>query len=140
LGALDIAKLKHVVLVELPDGRRRKMIGLRCKNRVEVRKVAIDVRLIHLIGSASELQVRADPLINLRGIPLDPPENRGVVYTESSLFHHLFQISVAKLVTQIPSDAQQDDGGLEVAPLERGLILFQEYDARRVIAKLRCGL
>jgi hypothetical protein len=54
--------------------------------------------------------------------------------------HHLFDIAVRKLVSAIPSDAQQNDARFEVTPLERGFILFQEYDSRWVIAELKGGL
>jgi len=37
------------------------------------------------------------------------------------------------LISSIPSDAEEDEGGLIVPPLERGLVLFQEYDSRMVV-------
>jgi hypothetical protein len=41
-----------------------------------------------------------------------------VVEVKASLGHHLFQIPIAKAVTQIPAHAQQDDLAFEMAPLE----------------------
>ncbi len=36
----------------------------------------------------------------------------------------------------LPTHAQKDDGRLEVPPLERGLILFQEYESEGVMNEL----
>jgi hypothetical protein len=47
-----------------------------------------------------------------------------MVDCEAALPHHLLKISVGELVSAIPPDAQEDDRGLEVAPLEGGLNLF----------------
>jgi hypothetical protein len=56
-----------------------------------------------------------------------------VVYRQSALPHHLLQIPIRELVSAIPPDVQQDDRRLELAPLEGGLRMLQEYDSRRVI-------
>ena len=56
-----------------------------------------------------------------------------MIYTEPTLSHHLFNISIAELIPAIPSDAKENKGWLEVAPLERGFTLFQEYDSRRMM-------
>ena len=50
-----------------------------------------------------------------------------------TLIHHFFNVAVAELIVAIPADAQDDDGGLVVPPLERRFMLLQEYDSRRVI-------
>ena len=38
----------------------------------------------------------------------DPAVDRGVVDVNAALGHHLFQITQAEIVSQIPTDAQQD--------------------------------
>jgi hypothetical protein len=75
----------------------------------------------------------ADPLIDLRGITLDPAKHRRVIHFESALSHHLFEVAVRQLVATVPTNTQKDERGLEVPPLERGLVLLQGYDSRRVI-------
>jgi hypothetical protein len=52
-----------------------------------------------------------------------------MVHSQPTLTHHLFQITVRKLITTIPTNAEQDDGGLIVTPFEWGFILYQEYDS-----------
>jgi hypothetical protein len=56
-----------------------------------------------------------------------------VVHSQAALPHHLLEVTVRELVAAIPPNAQKDDGGLKVTPLERGLMLLQEYDSRKVI-------
>ncbi len=63
--------------------------------------------------------MRANPLINLRGISLDPSVHSRMIDSEAALAHHLLKVAVAQGVPAIPSDAQQDDRWLVVAPLER---------------------
>jgi hypothetical protein len=53
---------------------------------------------------------------------------------EATLTHHLLQVSVGELIAAIPADAEQDDRGLEVTPLERGPGMVQEYDSGSIIA------
>ena len=42
--------------------------------------------------------------------------------------------------TTVPPDAQEDDGGIEVVLLERGLMLLRDYDSQRLIDKQTNGL
>jgi hypothetical protein len=67
--------------------------------------------------------MRTDSFINLRSIALDPTENSCVIYSQSTLSHHLFQVTIAEL---IPSDAQKNELRLKVTPLEWGLIMFHD--------------
>ncbi len=57
-----------------------------------------------------------------------------MVYAETSLTHHLFDISIRKLIAAIPSDTQKDERWLEVTPFEGGFILFQEDVPMRAMA------
>ena len=61
-------------------------------------------------------------------------------HSEAAFAHHLFEVTVRKLIAAIPSDAQKDDGRLEVPPLERGLRFIHEDNSRRVRAELKDGL
>lgn len=63
-----------------------------------------------------------------------------MIHGEAALTHHLFEVAAGELVPAIPTDAQKNKCGFEMAPFERGLMLLQEYDSRWVIAELGCGL
>jgi hypothetical protein len=91
------------------------------------------VGLIHTIGRACQLQVRTYPLVNVWSISLNPAEDSSMVHGKPTLSHHLFQVLMAELVSAIPSDAQENDRGLVMTPFERGFMLFQDYDSRKVI-------
>jgi hypothetical protein len=82
----------------------------------------------------------SDAFVDFWGISLDPTKHRRVIYVESALSHHLFDIAVRELVAAVSPDAQKYYGRLEVAPFERGLILLQEYDSRSVMTELKFGL
>jgi hypothetical protein len=56
-----------------------------------------------------------------------------VIYIESTLSHHLLDITIEKLVATIPTNAQKNRSRLKVMPLERGIVLLQEYDSRRIM-------
>jgi len=60
-----------------------------------------------------------------------------VIHVESTLFHHLFDVAVRWLVAAIPTNSWKDGRRLEVTPLERGFVLLQEYDSRRVVYELK---
>ena len=68
-------------------------------------------------------------LVDLGRVPLDSAKHGRVIYIEPALFHHLFDVAVRERVPAVPADAEKDDSGLEVAPLERGLMILQEYDS-----------
>jgi hypothetical protein len=56
-----------------------------------------------------------------------------VVNSQPALAHLLFEVAESERVPAVPADAQEDARRLEVSPLERRLILLQEYKSRRVI-------
>ncbi len=39
-------------------------------------------------------------------------------YIDAPLGHHLYQVAIAELIGDVPSDAQNDDRVVEVAPTE----------------------
>lgn len=90
-----------------------------------------NISLVDAVRGARELQVRTNSFIDLGRISLAPPENCRVVYSQTALTHHLFQVAVRELILAIPSDAQKDDRWLKVTPLERGLGLIQGDNSRR---------
>jgi hypothetical protein len=57
-----------------------------------------------------------------------------MIYGESALTHHLFEVALRECVAAVPADTKENDIGLEVAPLERVLMLLQEYDSRSMMA------
>jgi hypothetical protein len=61
----------------------------------------------------------ADALVDFRCISLDPTKHWRVIHIKPALFQHLFKVSIRKLVVTVPADAQENDGWLEVPPLER---------------------
>jgi hypothetical protein len=61
----------------------------------------------------------ADAFIDLWSISLDPSIDSRVIHIESTLFHHLFNISIRELIPAIPAYAQENDCRLEVSPLKR---------------------
>jgi hypothetical protein len=77
-----------------------------------------DIRLIQAIRGAAHLQVRAHPPVDLRRVTLDPSEDGDVVYSQPTLSHHLLDISVAKRVATIPANAEEDNVGRIMSPLE----------------------
>jgi hypothetical protein len=58
-------------------------------------------------------------LLELRFITLDPTEDRALVHGNAALSHHLGEIFIGKLVTQVPAHAQDDDFRREMPPLEK---------------------
>lgn len=62
------------------------------------------------------------PPFKLRGIPLNPAVDRGMVHLQTTFQHHFFEITVAERIAQVPSDAQENDVGLEMMPFERVLL------------------
>jgi hypothetical protein len=53
--------------------------------------------------------ILADALLDLGRIALNPTKDRGWVDLDTTLLHHLGQITVADAVLAVPAPAQQDD-------------------------------
>jgi hypothetical protein len=68
--------------------------------------------------------VRADPLLQLNGISLNPPEDGGVIYLDAAIQQHGLEITAADGKHQIPSNRPQDHLGGQLPGLE-GLTLSQ---------------
>jgi hypothetical protein len=82
--------------------------------------VDLDVRLVHPPARANgALVARAAELsFQLRCEFLDPTVDVGMVHLHAPLRHHLFQVSVAERVSQVPAHANQDDFFLEAVAFE----------------------
>src|SRR3712207_1235922 len=63
--------------------------------------------------------VWSHPLLDLRGIALDPTKDRAWTDTDTALGHHFSQIAIADPVLAVPAHAQQDDLDWETAALEQ---------------------
>ena len=53
------------------------------------------------------------------------PEDRGMIHAQSALSHHLFQVAVAQGGAKVPTYAQENNLGFEVAPFERTRVLHE---------------
>ena len=63
--------------------------------------------------------VLADPFLDLRGIALDPTEDRAWIDADTALRHHFGQITIADPALAVPAHAQQDDLNRKAAALEQ---------------------
>jgi hypothetical protein len=61
-----------------------------------------------------------------RSIVDGPAMDCGVVNGDAALGHHLLKIPQAQAVSQVPPDAQQDHGAIQVAALEHAVL--HEWD------------
>ena len=59
------------------------------------------------------------PLVQDRSVPQYPASNRGMIDIQTTLYHHIFQITVAERIPEIPLHAEYDDLILEVASAEK---------------------
>jgi hypothetical protein len=63
--------------------------------------------------------VAANSLLKVRRIPLDPSENSGWIDLDTTLLHHVSQITIADAVLAVPPNTQQDDLGWKATALEQ---------------------
>src|SRR5215212_2421714 len=63
-------------------------------------------------------QVRPDPLLQLRGIGLDPAKQGRGVHHDPTVLQHQLEIAVADREHQVPSDRPQDHLGRELPAFE----------------------
>jgi hypothetical protein len=62
--------------------------------------------------------VPTDPLLELRGVALNPAVKCHVVDGYAAFGHHFLKVPVADAVAAVPADAEQDDLGRKPAALE----------------------
>jgi hypothetical protein len=85
-----------------------------------------DVGLVNPEGRAAHFQMLTHTFIDLRRITLYTTKDSRVIHVKPALPHHLFNITVGKLVVAVPSNAQKNNRRFVEPPFERGLILLQE--------------
>jgi hypothetical protein len=92
----------------------------RTQSAIEVHPLPadLDIGLINSPGVVGWLQVRPAPFIYFRCIRLHPAINGRVHDCQAPFSHHLLYISIAERIPKIPANAEQDDFGLVVPPLE----------------------
>jgi hypothetical protein len=64
--------------------------------------------------------VLAHPLLDLRGVALNPAEDRGWGDRDTAFLHYLGEIAVADPVFAVPAHTQQDNLNWKTAALEQG--------------------
>jgi hypothetical protein len=96
-------------------------VSLRIDSAIEVHPdlFHFHVRLIDPTRVGRRIEMRAAALLQFGCIALYPAVDRGVIDMQSSLAHHLLQISIAERIPQVSADTQQNDISLEVTPFER---------------------
>src|SRR5450631_2554836 len=86
-----------------------------------------DVRLVDAPRAADRACKSAPAPLELRNVTLNPAHDRRVRHRQSTLGHHLHQISKAQLVSKVPTHAQNDDLALEVPALEEFIDVRQWF-------------
>jgi hypothetical protein len=59
-----------------------------------------------------------EPIEQLGRVPDNPSVNGRMVDRDAALGHHLFKVSQAQIVSQIPPNAEQDHGSIKMPALE----------------------
>ena len=65
-----------------------------------------------------------DPLLQLRGVGLDPPKDGGVVDRDAAIMQHKFEIAIADRELEIPAHRPEDHLGGELPSLERLILPY----------------
>jgi len=66
--------------------------------------------------------VRPRALLQFGSIVLHPAVNRRMIDVQTPFEHHLFQVTVAECIPQVPAYTEKNDISLEMTPLERVLL------------------
>src|SRR5262249_23118561 len=77
-----------------------------------------DIGFIDTVGVIRRSQVRAIPFLQFRSIALDPSIDCRMIDREVALLHHFFEVAITDGIAQIPANAQENNLGLIVTPLE----------------------
>lgn len=117
-------------------------VALRINGTVQVfpRLSYFDVCLIHAVRGSGQLQVMAHSFVDLRRVTLDLAKHGRMLHEEAALTHHLFDITVGKLIAKIRSDAQKNDFRLEVTHLKSDMLRFMKRDHASLKVDERDGL
>ena len=77
------------------------------------------IGLVHTPRTGLESLILADPLLEFRRVALLPAKDGGWVDLNTTLLHHLDQITVADPVFAVPAHAQQDNLNQKATALEQ---------------------
>jgi hypothetical protein len=77
-------------------------------------------RFIDAVGIIRRFQSWPTPLLQLGGVPLDPPEDSSMVHRQPTLLHELFHIPIAQGIAEVPTDAEQNHVTFKMPPFEWG--------------------
>jgi len=64
-------------------------------------------------------EMAPQPLVQEGGVPQHPASDRGMIDTQTTFCHHLFQIAIAEGISKVPPHTQHDDLFLEVSSSEQ---------------------
>ena len=78
-----------------------------------------DVRFINTPRCTDRSRIAAPPLRELRDGALDPSRNGCMRDIDTALSHQLYQVAVAQLISDVSSDAENDDGAIKVATMKQ---------------------
>src|SRR6266540_4292988 len=75
--------------------------------KIVPRFLHLDVRLIDAVGVVRLGEMNSTPLVEFRGMALDPAEHRRMIDVEPTLQQEFFDITVAEGIAEIPSHPTQ---------------------------------
>ena len=99
----------------------------------------LDVRLVNPPGIACRFQMGTTSPLPSRCLVLDPPIDRALIDREPSFPHDCFQISITQRIAQIVAEAQENDSGLKVTPLEGILALLARERDPLLLVFIHCS-
>ena len=94
-------------------------LGIDGAIQIHPRLFHFHIRLIDAPRVVRRFEMRSASFLQFRCVVLDPAIDRRVIDMQSSLCHHLLQISVAKRIPEVPAYTEQNNLGLKVTPFER---------------------
>src|SRR5262249_38488962 len=77
-----------------------------------------NVGFVYSPGPVGRPQFSTAAFVQLRGVPLDPTPNAGVVHRQTALGHQFLNVTIRKRVSQIPSHRAHNDRWFQVPPSE----------------------
>jgi len=81
------------------------------------RLLDLDVGLIDTVGIMGAFQVRSTPLVEFRGVALNPAKRGCIIDSQAAFSQEFFDIAIAQGISKVPPDRPQDDLGGEIAPV-----------------------
>jgi hypothetical protein len=94
-------------------------LGIDGAIQIHPRLFHFHIGLIDAPRVVRRFEMRSASFLQFRCVVLDPAIDRRVIDMQSSLCHHLLQISVAKRIPEVPAYTEQNNLGLKVTPFER---------------------